>query len=122
MRRFSLHLLLAAMISASPINAGARCADLALVLAIDSSGSIDADEFRLQVLGYAAAFSDPKVLRALREAGAVDVASVFWATPPDHPSSSPGRGSTGRPTPRGLAVCFCRQGAALSATPTWVMG
>lgn len=33
----------------------------------------------MQVLGYAAAFTDPKVLRAIRDAGTVDVAAVFWA-------------------------------------------
>lgn len=79
MRKFSLHLLAAALISAGPINAEPSCADLALVLAIDSSSSIDEDEFRMQVLGYAAAFADPKVLRVLGDAGTVDVASVFWA-------------------------------------------
>jgi len=79
MRKFSLKLLAAALISAGPINAKPSCADLALVLAIDSSSSIDEDEFRMQVLGYAAAFADPKVVRALRDAGTVDVASVFWA-------------------------------------------
>ena len=57
MRELHLPLLLAALISAGPINAGPRCADLALVLAVDTSGSIDEDEFRMQV----------------------DVASVFWA-------------------------------------------
>ncbi len=56
----------------------ARCADLALVLAIDGSGSIDAREFNLQQLGYAAAFLDPRVQSALAEAGVVDVAVVLW--------------------------------------------
>jgi hypothetical protein len=79
MREFPLCLLVAALISSGPINAGPPCADLALVLAIDSSSSIDKVEFRMQVLGYAAAFTDPKVLRALSDAGTVDVASVFWA-------------------------------------------
>jgi hypothetical protein len=79
MRAFSLYLLVAALISAGPISAERRCSDLALVLAVDSSSSIDEDEFRMQVLGYAAAFTDPKVQRALRAAGTVDVASVFWA-------------------------------------------
>jgi hypothetical protein len=67
------------MICASPIKAGPRCADLALVLAVDSSSSVDEDEFRLQVLGYASAFTDPKVVQALNAAGTVDVSSVFWA-------------------------------------------
>ncbi|MCU0905259.1 MAG: DUF1194 domain-containing protein [Tabrizicola sp.] len=58
--------------------AHSRCADLALVLAIDASGSIDAREFDLQQKGYAAAFRDVRVLEALDSAGIVDVAVVLW--------------------------------------------
>lgn len=54
------------------------CPDLALVLAIDASGSIDARDFTLQQAGYAAAFTDPEVLDAMAGAGVVDVAVVFW--------------------------------------------
>ena len=56
----------------------ATCADLALVLAIDASGSIDARDFALQQAGYAAAFADREVLAALAGAGVVDVAVVLW--------------------------------------------
>ena len=63
-----------------PAMAGA-CSDLALVLAVDSSGSVDADEFALQTRGFAAAFRDPAVHHALAAAGVVDVAAVFWADP-----------------------------------------
>ena len=54
------------------------CPDLALVLAIDSSGSINDQDFALQTAGYAAAFTDRQVLDALAGAGVVDVAVVFW--------------------------------------------
>lgn len=54
------------------------CPDLALVLAIDSSGSIDDRDFALQQTGYATAFSDQRVLDALAGAGVVDVAVVLW--------------------------------------------
>lgn len=54
------------------------CPDLALVLAIDGSGSINDRDFSLQKLGYAAAFSDPLVLGAIASAGVVDVALVLW--------------------------------------------
>ena len=57
------------------------CSDLALVLAVDSSGSVDADEFALQTRGFAAAFRDPAVHHALAAAGVVDVAAVFWSDP-----------------------------------------
>src|SRR3954465_1256749 len=40
--------------------------DLQLVLAVDSSGSIDAGEFRLQMDGFAAAFRNPAILEAIR--------------------------------------------------------
>lgn len=54
------------------------CPDLALVLAIDGSGSINDRDFSLQQAGYAAAFSDPRVLGAMAAAGVVDVAVVVW--------------------------------------------
>jgi Protein of unknown function (DUF1194) len=63
----------------APNLAGAVCADLSLVLAIDSSGSIDAGEFALQSIGYAAAFQSPAVKQSLASAGLVDVAVVYWA-------------------------------------------
>ncbi len=52
--------------------------DLALVLAVDSSGSIDAADYSLQRQGYALAFADPTVQAALQSAGVVDVALVLW--------------------------------------------
>lgn len=64
----------------TPVEAKAqnRCADLALVLAIDGSGSIDPAEFGLQQQGYAAAFISPRVQSALTAAGIVDVGVVIW--------------------------------------------
>jgi hypothetical protein len=56
---------------------------VALVLALDSSASVDRDEFRLQIGGLAAAFRDPEVLRSielLRPLGAA-VAVVAWGNP-----------------------------------------
>ena len=72
--RSALGLLLCLMAN----GAQARCADLALVLAIDGSGSIDAGEFVLQQGGYADAFRSDKVLAALQGAGTVDIAVVLW--------------------------------------------
>jgi len=51
-----------------------------LVLALDSSASVEASEFRLQIDGLAAAFADPEVLRqieTLKPLGAA-VAVVEW--------------------------------------------
>jgi hypothetical protein len=55
--------------------------DVALVLAVDVSRSIDEDEARLQREGYRAAVSDPRVVEAIRGGmlGAIAVAYVEWA-------------------------------------------
>jgi hypothetical protein len=57
--------------------------DLALVLAVDSSGSVDAEEFALQRKGYAGALTHPDVLGAVRRGavGAIAVAVVEWSGP-----------------------------------------
>lgn len=68
-----------ACLALSPATAKASCSDLSLVLAIDSSSSIDPAEFALQIAGYSAAFSHPAVQNALAQTGVVDVAAVFWA-------------------------------------------
>jgi hypothetical protein len=70
---------LAVCLGLSAQRAGAACVDVSLVLAIDSSGSIDDGEFILQTMGYAAAFQSREVQRALAAAGVVDVAVVYWA-------------------------------------------
>ncbi len=54
-----------------------------LVLALDSSASVDRQEFRLQLDGLATAFSDPDVLRqieSLKPFGAA-IAVVQWGSP-----------------------------------------
>lgn len=60
-------------------SAQARCADVALVLAIDASGSISDADFYVQTAGYYVALNHPKVLASLQAAGTVDLAAVFWA-------------------------------------------
>src|SRR5690348_3378805 len=60
--------------------------DLALVLAVDASGSVDAERFELQKRGYAAAFRNPRVVQAI-EAGArrgIAVTMVQWTGPSLH--------------------------------------
>ncbi len=55
--------------------------DVAIVLAVDVSRSIDADEARLQREGYRAAVRDPRIVEAIRGGmiGAVGLAYVEWA-------------------------------------------
>jgi len=57
--------------------------DLELVLAVDASGSVDQFRFDLQKQGYAAAFHDPLVVRAIRSGAAqgIAVTMVQWTGP-----------------------------------------
>lgn len=58
--------------------AAGACVDVALVLAIDGSDSIDDSEYVFQKKAIAAAFRDATVLAAMRDAGVVAVSAVFW--------------------------------------------
>ena len=55
--------------------------DLELVLAVDTSGSVDAAEYALQISGIANAFRDPEVLEAIAAGplGRIAVTVAFWA-------------------------------------------
>ena len=72
--------LLLALLVVSP--ARADDVDVALVLVTDVSRSIDDSEFTLEKHGYAAAFTDPKVLEAIQggPTGRIAVAYVEFAS------------------------------------------
>jgi len=55
--------------------------DLALVLAIDCSFSVDANEFRLQMQGLGKAFLRPEIKKAIRAGpnGQIAVAAIQWS-------------------------------------------
>ncbi len=57
--------------------------DLELVIAVDSSASIDDHEFALQMAGISAAFRDPDVIAAIGSGpeGRIAVTAMFWAEP-----------------------------------------
>jgi Protein of unknown function (DUF1194) len=57
--------------------------DVALVLAVDASGSVDDDRFELQKHGFAAAFRNQKVLAAIRAGDhrAISILMVQWTGP-----------------------------------------
>jgi hypothetical protein len=59
---------------------------LALVLAVDASGSVDNRRFELQKRGYAAAFRNRQVLNSIRSLGtpAIAVAMMQWTGPRLH--------------------------------------
>jgi hypothetical protein len=69
----------------------AAAVDLALVLAIDVSASVDLDEFALMTEGLAAAIEDPLVVAALTggAVGAVALAALFWSEPRGHAIAAP---------------------------------
>lgn len=72
--------------AAASVAAPARAAepvDVALILCADASGSIDADEYRLQKEGIAEAIADGRVLSGIRSGpiGRVGVAYVEWGAP-----------------------------------------
>ena len=60
--------------------ASARVVEIELVLAVATSMCVGADEFALQMAGYAAAFRHPEVLQAIGASnGGIAVALVQWA-------------------------------------------
>ena len=74
--------LLAALIPAAGRAQQPVPVDLQLVLAVDSSGSINAEEFRLQMEGLTAAFRNPLILEAIKRGpiGAIAVTLVEWSS------------------------------------------
>lgn len=65
--------------------------DLQLVLAVDSSGSVDEEEYALQLSGIASAFRDPRVLEAIGKGfrGRIGVSVAIWAESSYPKESSP---------------------------------
>ena len=57
--------------------------DLALVLAVDASGSVDRVRFELQKQGYVAAFRHPRVLQAIQSGPTQSIAVIMmqWTGP-----------------------------------------
>ncbi|MBM3591409.1 MAG: DUF1194 domain-containing protein [Alphaproteobacteria bacterium] len=82
MRRRGL-LFAPALISATAQAQAAPEVDLLLVLAMDASGSIDADEFRLQREGIAESITHPAVLDAIaaNPRRAIALAMTEWGSP-----------------------------------------
>ncbi len=74
--RFALVLLALAVLPLKPARA-AEPVDLLLVLAADVSRSVDSQKFALQREGYATAFSDPRVLNAIKSGANSRIAVTF---------------------------------------------
>lgn len=78
-----LGLVLAALLLCCGAPARADQVDVQLVLAIDSSSSVNMDEFYLQLEGYAAAFRHPDLLKAIQSGPerAIAVSLFEWSGP-----------------------------------------
>lgn len=72
MRKFAFIFLFLAALAQN-----AKACELALVLAIDISGSVDTQEYRIQMDGLAAALNDPTVQDALLDSKA-QIAVLHW--------------------------------------------
>lgn len=74
------------LVASAPGPARAVPVDVEIVLAVDASGSVDDVEYALQRYGYASAFRNPRVLRAIRNGahGAIAVTFVEWTGPELH--------------------------------------
>lgn len=72
----------AATLGSLPVRAEAPV-DVQLVLAVDTSGSVNRERFELQRLGYAAAFRSDEVFKAIRggHTGAVAITMTQWTGP-----------------------------------------
>ena len=91
--------------------------DVALVLAIDASGSVDDDRFELQKHGFAAAFRNPKVLAAIRAGDhrAIAIFMLQWTGPPQQEIMVPW-------TYVSDEISAGRLAAAIEAAPRHLMG
>jgi Protein of unknown function (DUF1194) len=83
--------LLAAAVLRAPAQSptpapGPADVSVALVLAVDTSGSVSMGRFELQKQGYAAAFRNPQVLNAIRSLGTQSIAATMfqWTGPMLH--------------------------------------
>ena len=78
---FPVFLFVAALFATGAPAARAADVDIALVLAVDVSESVDADEYVLQHEGIARAFENPQVIDAIKGGpqGAIDVLMLEWS-------------------------------------------
>lgn len=68
------------------LSAVAQPVDINIVLSVDSSGSIDDEEFRLQREGYARALTDAEIIEAIRQGPyrSIAISFVEWSGPEIH--------------------------------------
>ncbi len=93
--------LLAGLTLAHAAAAAPEAVDLALVMAVDVSESVDGDEYVLQHEGIARAVEDPRLVQSVTAGrhGAIEVAVMEWSDRDKQMSPSTGRGSATRRAP-----------------------
>ncbi len=83
--KIPLLVLAGVLLDIIPVHAGELSGryDLTLVLAVDCSGSVSGDEFRLQTGGIAAALRDPEIIAAALSGpyGRIAVNLMLWGDP-----------------------------------------
>jgi Protein of unknown function (DUF1194) len=79
--RAIVHLATVILLASGAVGRADIGVDLELVLAIDSSGSVDFREFELQARGIARAFGDPEVIEAIEGAApnGIAVSVIQWS-------------------------------------------
>lgn len=121
LKRFLTFLSLLAPVAAS---SQSHVVDLELVIAVDGSRSIDAEEFALQAGGIAAAFADPLFHEVVAQtaAGGIAVTYVQWSGR-DHQRQVVGwRHVTGAASAVGFAKEVLQTGRVIADGPTSIGG
>ncbi len=78
----AISLVLTQGTSRSPAHAAGTVVDLELVLAVDTSASVDGREYNLQMEGLVRAFQDPGVIAAIKSTGSngIAVTLMHWSS------------------------------------------
>jgi hypothetical protein len=124
-RRAALALLAApAVIGTARAQTALEDVDLALVLAVDCSSSIDDQEYTLQRAGYAAAFNDPRLALAVRGGthGVIAVTLTQWAGPYEQVQAIGWRAIRDANSARSFAALVAAMPRQLTASATSISG
>lgn len=127
MARWAAALVLAALGVLGPGKGAAETrVDLELLLAVDASGSVNQDEFALQLGGIAAAFRDPAIHQAIVSGpeGRIAVALMIWSDAMSRKAVSEWRVLDGPAAALGFAELvidqIARRGSFLGKTGTGI--
>ena len=98
--------------------------DLTLVLAVDCSSSVNDTRYALQRAGYAAAFNDARLARAVRggSKGVIAVTLTQWAGPFEQVQAIGWRAIRDEATARGFACEIAAMPRQLTASATSISG